>query len=199
MTDSLLHLVAVNNVLDCPASFLTRHRYLTARARRGASPSSMNSAGESYGTSTAVVNGLQDGQPEQRHQNYQHQQQHASGIPDAPAGNGSAGLSNGASAMSGQQHMPSQSFSHAVMQKQPIASTSTLASPTKPSNKIRKWQKVEYDPVKRFYNDHPGAWDATQVEEVVSHALSKRQKRTARDLGRRSCASQAGWRGKHRM
>lgn len=149
----------------------------------------MNSAGESYGAPTAVVNGAQDVQHEQRHyQYYQQQQQHAGGIRSTPAGNGISGLPNGMSGAPEQQIMPSQQLNQTVVQKQPIASTSTSASPTKPPSKIRKRQKVEYDPVKRFYNDHPGTWDAIQVEEVVSHALSKRQKRTARDLGRRSCA-----------
>lgn len=99
-----------------------------------------------------------------------------------PAGNGSAGLPNGVLGMREMQQIQPQHYSQNVAQKQPIASTS--ASPTRPSNtKIRKRQKVEYDPVKRFYNDHPGTWDIVQVEDVVSHAMSKRQKRTARDLG----------------
>jgi hypothetical protein len=153
----------------------------------------MNSAGESFGTLTAA-NGVQESQHEQRHpQQPQQHQQHGGAMPGGPSGNGSStAMLNGRAGPHEQQHNPPQ-HDHNAVQRQPTASTS--ASPTKPpSNKIRKRQKVEYDPVKRFYSDHAGTWDAVQVEEVVSHALSKRQKRTARDLGR-----QSSWHFKERL
>lgn len=147
----------------------------------------MNHAGESYGTPTGAINGMPvEGGHERLHQHqqqYQYPQQQQQSYPSGAAGgirNGSHGPMNGTAGLRDQQQA-------AFANHQPVASTSTptsIASPSKPApNKIRKRQKVEYDPVKRFYNDHPGTWDAIQVEEVVSHASSKRQKRTARDLG----------------
>lgn len=142
----------------------------------------MSNAGESHGTPTAAfgVNGVHEGD-QQRHQAppgyHQQQQSHPQAQHSA-----SGGLTNGSS-MSLQDQQ--QAAHTAGSQPAPVASTSTAPpSSSKPqANKIRKRQRVEYDPVKRFYAEHPGTWDALQVEEVVSHASSKRQKRTARDLG----------------
>jgi hypothetical protein len=142
----------------------------------------MNNAGESYG-----VNGSsqQDGVDARQRQRQ--------GSTQRPGGG--AGLPNGIEHNQQQQQQQQYNQQQAQQQngfrqnsqQQQVARDSSLrsasASPTKPSNKIRKRQKVEYDPVKRFYGDHPANWDAIQVEEVVIHASSKRQKRSARDLG----------------
>lgn len=149
---------------------------------------SMNHAGESYGTPAGVSNGMP---PEGEHERLQHHQQLQYLQQQQSYTGGAGGMRNGSSTggpamMNGSYDQQQHHINHPNTY-QPVASTSaaiSTAGPSKPSNKIRKRQKVEYDPVKRFLNDHPGTWDAIQVEEVVSHASSKRQKRTARDLGK---------------
>lgn len=120
------------------------------------------------------------------------------GFGQAAAGGAAAGPASSSSTMMNGMIQPSpyniqqlqQMNAARLSQPPPVASTSAVTSvnqqsrpPPPPSNKIRKRQKVEYEPVKRIYNEQPGTWDPVQIEEVVTHASAKRQKRSARDLG----------------